>query len=369
MKRKLRQLWTYPGSKSTHDEEYVSRFPPKYHTYVSLFAGTAMDIACKEPSPVEICNDRDRRVFDVFSALQRPKDYEQLVHLAVNTPNSREQFEVCCRILRDPPRKHSRVRRAWAFLVVGACCRGGLHPALTRSMPAATTRDEARRKLHTLPERLANWRDRLRHVRLENRHWYWIFDKYDGQRTFSFADPPYLRLTLRSGRLYQHELTVKMHAKLLRAFNRAKGYVMLCGYNHPMYTSYLFHWPKFQFPAKATMGETASPRTEAIWMNYLPDGTKIGGNKLFIAKRYVETLGGAKSAQRYLDRIGTLMSFPKPSDAQAFAQPVWLDYANDGRSLATTKLLIAKRYVELLGSPASAQKYLDRIATLLSLSK
>ena len=297
-------------------------------------------------------------------------EYEQLIHLAVNTPNSREQFDACCRILRDPPRKHSRVRRAWAFLVVGACCRGGLHPALTRSWVAASaTRDDAKRKLRTLPERLAEWRDRLRQVRLENRDWSWVFAKYDGYRSFTFADPPYLPLTLRSGRLYDHELTIQMHVKLLRAFNSAKGYVMLCGYNHPMYTTYLFHWMKVEFEVNATMGAKADPRTEVIWMNYLPDGTKIGGNKLLIAKQYVGTLGSAKSAQRYLDRIKSLLSCPKPLDAQAPSEPMWLDYANDGRSLTTTKLLIAKRYIELIGGPVSAQRYLDRIVTLLSLSK
>ena len=367
--RKLRQLWTYPGSKSNLASEYAKRFPPKYRTYISLFAGTAMDIACKEPSPVEVCNDADRKIINNFRVLQSPKGYEQLVHLAVNTPNSREQFEECCQILCDPPRKHSQVRRAWAFLVVGACCRGGSHPALTRSMPTATTRDEASRKLRTLPERLAEWRDRLKYVRLENHDWAWVLAKYDSYMAFTFADPPYLPLTLRSGRLYDHELTIQMHAKLLRAFNSAKGYVMLCGYNHPMYTTYLFHWMKTEFEVKATMGASAAPRTEVIWMNYLPDGTKIGGNKLMIAKRYLETIGSAKSAQRYLDRINTLLSFPKPLDAEAPSEPVWLDYANDGRSLTTTKLMIAKRYIELMGGTVSAQRYLDRIVKLLSLSK
>ncbi len=43
--RKLRQLWTYPGSKSNLAIEYVKRFPPKFSPYISLFAGTAMDVA------------------------------------------------------------------------------------------------------------------------------------------------------------------------------------------------------------------------------------------------------------------------------------------------------------------------------------
>lgn len=369
---RMRQLWTYPGSKAKRAAQYVRHFPAKFVIYVSLFAGTAMDIALKKPSRIEVCNDTSDRIFDVFQVLQIPTECEQLLRLADNTPNSRRQFEVCCRILRDPPKKHSRVVRAWAFLVVGASCKGGLNPSLTKHWIAASgTRDDAARKLATLPDRIREWRDRFRRVRLEHADWCWVFDKYDGPRTFTFADPPYFPLTRKSKRLYEEELTVEMHVKLLRKLSAAKGCVMLCGYNHPLYTGYLFHWNKVEFDVKATIGPEHTPRCEVIWMNYEPDGSKIGKNKMLIARRYVEILGGGTVAQKYLDRINSLMGFSQPSDAgpAPWLQRVWLNYTDDGRKLPMTRLLIAKRYVELMGSPCAAQRYLDRIMTLLSLTK
>lgn len=366
----LRQLFTYSGSKFLLAAVFALHYA-KHRRYVSLFGGSAGEFACKAPSPVEIYNDLDDHLYTVWRVLQSPKHYEQLQRLVQNTPNGRKQFEECCRILHDPPGKHSLIRRAWSFLVVGNTCRGGFHPAITRYWTTACdTTDKTTRNIQTLPQRLEEWRERFRKVRIEHADWYDLFVKYDRYDTLFFLDPPYFPLTLRSsGRLYQHELAIEMHLKLLQTICGAKGYVMLCGYNHPAYTVNLFHWRKMEFPVKAHMGGKGTPRCEVIWMNYLTDGTKINGNKLLIAKRYVEALGSAKSAQKYLDRISTLMSFPKPSDAEALSQPKWLDYANDGRDLTTTKLLIARRYIELLGSPVSAQKYLDRIVTLLNLSK
>ena len=368
--RRVRQLFTYSGSKFRLSEDFAEHYV-KHRRFVSLFGGSAGEFAGKEPSPVEVYNDLDDLVFNVFRVLQTPKQSEQLLALLHNTPNGQKQYQECRRILDAPPRKHSRVRRAWAFLVCGNTCVGGVHPAITRSWSTACdTTDRGTRSLLTLPQRIEEWRTRFLRVRLENADWYKVFTQYDRRDTLTFADPPYHPATLRSGgRLYRCVLAVHLHSKLLQTLNSAKGYVMLCGYNHPLYTANLFHWRNVTFGAKAYMGKMCSPRQEVIWMNYLPDGTKIGGNKLLIAKRYVDALGSAKSAQKYLDRIKTLLSFPKPQDAQALSQPVWLEYTNDGRSLVTTKLLIAKRYIELLGGPVSAQRYLDRIVTLMGLPK
>ena len=80
--------------------------------------------------------------------------------------------------------------------------------------------------------------------------------------------------------------------------------VMLCGYNHPLYTSYLWHWRKVEIaPLAETMGRKAARRCEVIWMNYEADGKKIRNNTLLIAKRFVDVMGGLTVGRRYLDRM------------------------------------------------------------------
>ncbi len=369
--KRLLQLFTYAGSKFLLAVVLAMHFY-KHRNFVTLFGGSAGEFAYKKPSPVEVYNDLDDHVFNVFQVLQDTKQCEQLLALLENTPNGRKQFELCGQILRDPPRRHSRVRRAWAFLVCGNVGRGGLHPLLTKHWPAADATDRPTHRLMTLAQRVREWAKRFRQVRLEHADWYWVFMKYDRADTLFFVDPPYHPGTLKSGgRLYRHELTIKMHAKLLRALNGAKGRVVLCGYNHPLYTAYLFHWRKVEFPARATMGGKAEPRREIIWMNYEEDGTKISRNKLRIVYRYVDIMGGICSARRYLDRIISLLDLPKPSDVQPAVQKrqTWLNYTDDGRGLPSTKMLIAKRFIEIMGSVSAARRWLDRIEKLLGLSK
>lgn len=369
---RLRQLFTYSGSKFTLAVMFVL-YCAMHRRYVSLFGGSAGEFSVKTPSGVEIYNDLDDHLHTVWQVLQNEEQYEELQRLVQNTPNGRRQFETCCRILRDPLTKHSQVRRAWAFLVVGNTCRGGFHPAITKAWgTACDTTDKQTHNLMTLPLRLEQWRKRFQRVRIEHDDWYTVFMKYDRSDTLFFCDPPYFPLTLRSsGRLYQHELAIEMHVRLLRVLNDAKGRVLLCGYNHPLYTGMLFHWRKVEFPAKAHMGGKGKPRREVIWMNYEADGTKISRDNLLVAKRYVDIMGGLCAARRYLDRIVKLIELPVPSDGPTAPRKrqTWLNYADDGRGLASTKLLIAKRYVEIVGSVSTAQRWLDRIERLLGLPK
>ena len=58
-------LFVYPGSKWGLMSRYLPLFP-EHKTYVSLFGGAAADIARKPPSKVEIYNDIDGDVHNVF---------------------------------------------------------------------------------------------------------------------------------------------------------------------------------------------------------------------------------------------------------------------------------------------------------------
>ena len=361
--KRLRQLFTYSGSKFTLSTVFATYYA-KHRRFVSLFGGSAGEFAGKPPSPIEIYNDLDDHLHLVWQVLQNQQQYEQLLRLLENTPNGRRQYEICHRILHDPPKEHPPVRRAWAFLACGNICHLGFHPAIKKAWGTyCDAADAQTRNIITLPQRLWEWRERFRRVRIEHSDWRWVFKKYDRHDTQFFLDPPYFPSTLHPrDTLYRHELSMQMHVELLRAITTAQGYIMLCGYNHPVYTSYLFHWRKVEFAAKASLDDKRSPRREVIWMNYESDATRVGTNKLLIAKRYVEILGGGECAQRYLDRIIRLLSIPRPVgtlDSTNGRRQAWLNYADDGRRLPSTKMLVARRYVEMLGGPAARPTILE----------
>ncbi len=86
-----------------------------------------------------------------------------------------------------------------------------------------------------------------------------------GRGWFLYADPPYLPSTRRGGRVYDHELTVDQHRRLLRRLKALDGpMVMLSGYWSDLYARELRGWRTDHFDVMTRGG----PATEWLWMNY-----------------------------------------------------------------------------------------------------
>lgn len=300
-------LYSYPGSKKRLAPSYC-RHLPRHRVLVDLFGGTGAIFTAKTSSHVEIYNDLDNAVYNVFAVLQDLATCEELVRLIEATPNGRRQYEVCRDVLADAT--ESKVRRAWAFLVCGNIG-FSVHPRLANSWARP---DKQKHRLLSLPPKLDWWQNRFRRVYLENQPWQTIIDKYDGSDVFFFADPPYLGSVLRSpvDAYYTHVMTATEHVELIERLRTIRGYAMLCGYNHPKYTELLFHWRKVSFSTRMTMGGAKrEKRQEQIWLNYEEDGSKVEDNRLRIARRYVRIMGGVEEAMRYLDTVKRLMELPK----------------------------------------------------------
>lgn len=311
-RKKPPMLYTYPGGKYKLAEKYRLYYPP-HHCFVSPFCGSGAEIMCKEPSPIEVYNDKDELLLNVWRVLQDDELCEALVDLFTNTPDSRRQYENCHQVLKNPNLENSLVRKAWAYLVCATTGYHGPHPALTRSWSTYRhAKHSSVARLLRLPDVIQIWRDRFKLVRLEGKEWYEIFDRYDHPDTLFFVDPPYHPDTCSAG-LYQHELTADQHVELLERLNRVKGFVMLCGINHPVYQQHLFHWRRISFMTKTTMtrGKKKPPRKEEIWLNYEADGSKVHEHKRLITERYVKAMGSMEDAEQCIQRLKTFRELPK----------------------------------------------------------
>ena len=257
--RPTQLLWPYPGSKWGLAKEYSKYYPP-HLTWVSVFGGTGAEIALKPPCKLEVWNDIDRSLHNVFAVLQDDKLYERLIRLWESTPDGREQYEECSQIVRNPG--EDPVSNAWAFLVTSTTGFRGVHPAVSTSWCKNNTV-----RLRKLPEILAQWKQRFRRVKLESCRWQEILKRYDDPQTFFFTDPPYYPETL-SHKLYRHELDTAEHEELLSALQNVQGKVLLCGYEHPLYREQLSHWRRIDFKTCAQVARNRPPRTETIWLNF-----------------------------------------------------------------------------------------------------
>jgi DNA adenine methylase len=308
---------------------------------VDLFMGGGGIMANKTPSPVEIINDRDRQLITTYRVVVEQEE----ALLSKPWINSRELFNECRQILDDPVENHTPVDVAWAFLLLGQVGFAGLSPQTVRTWSTSIVGgDKATQRLLTLPARIKAWRGRLKGVRIECADWKTVFRLYDSPDTLHYGDPPYHPAVCRSD-LYTHRFSIQQHADLLATMNRAQGRVMLSGYDHPLYASYLFWWRRVEFPTTAKLANAGhAPRTEVAWMNYTEDGEKI--SRSAIVQAYIAVMGGITLAQRYLDRVKKLLVLGRPSAVVP--------------TVANLKLAIARRFVEQMGGIELAQDWLDR---------
>ena len=187
------------------------------------------------------------------------------------TANTREQYDTCKRVLTDT--SESNVRRAWAFLVCGTIGFAG-HPTLAHGWSQP---DWHRLDLANLPAKVQWWHTRLQQVRLENRPWQEIVE-YVSPGTFFACDPPYfLESCGAADRYYQHRMGMDApHVELIERLRRIKGYCLLCGYHHPLYTQFYFHWRRIKFTAREAMGSRVGTQGIA-WLDYEDDWLRNRG--------------------------------------------------------------------------------------------
>jgi hypothetical protein len=95
--------------------------------------------------------------------------------------------------------------------------------------------------------------------------WVELAAEWAGPELLIYADPPYLLSTRSKTRIYQHEMTVNDHVRLLCAAVCCRCYVVISGYSSALYDRYLDDWHRVEHPAITRGGVM---RTEVLWCNY-----------------------------------------------------------------------------------------------------
>lgn len=89
----------WAGSKWRIAEWLVSHFPP-HETYLEPFFGGGAAFFTKPPSNVELINDLDQNVVNLFEAIR--KHPEELATLMTLTPWAQDEYFKCAQACRKP---------------------------------------------------------------------------------------------------------------------------------------------------------------------------------------------------------------------------------------------------------------------------
>lgn len=263
----LRPLLRYHGGKFRLAPWIIAQLPP-HECYVEPFGGGASVLLRKPRSRLEVYNDLDGAVVNLFRVLrERPAELAAAVAL---TPFARTTFEAAY----DPPEEP--LERALALLVLshmgfgssGPERRTGFRGAGMRAGPLPVHGWEA------MPAVIRAVAERMRGVVIERREAADVMAQHDGPETVHYVDPPYL-LATRSDRErdYAHEMTDADHGRLLDALRRLKGKVILSGYPSALYDDALPGWRRLE---RSTVADRAGRRTEVLWLNFPGEQKDLG---------------------------------------------------------------------------------------------
>jgi DNA adenine methylase len=263
-----RPLLRYPGSKFRLSPWIVQHFPD-HQVYVEPFAGSAAVLLAKPRARVEVLNDTNADIVNLWLVLRTPTWRQELIELVQLTPYSRSEYETAWTIYRSPgyasvnPVERARnllVRTTFGISTKGLLYKSGFDMRINDDAYVARLS-----YWRAYPEILAAAASRLEGVILENSDALGIMRRSSRPDALIYIDPPY-QLESRSGRLYPDELTTAQHRLLLREARASQAFVLISGYTTRLYERQLdeYGWQRLEVPARTDNGGIA---TEVIWLN------------------------------------------------------------------------------------------------------
>lgn len=265
--RRVKPPFGYYGAKQRIATRIIKMLPP-HNAWVEAFCGSAAITFAKKPAPIEVINDKNGEIVNLFEQLRT--NCEALCRAITLTPYAREEFLKA----RMPEKRLNKVERARRFLVTSMMTVNGTQKAECGfSFSSSYVRQGAEARVsrwNNLPERLAKVAERLRHVRIENRDARELLEMFlKRPATLVYLDPPYFVKR-------EHEYVVdansrSFHEELLGLCCQAKCMILLSGYDTLLYHDWLSPkrgWERriIKTHTRDTSGKDYA-RTEVLWLN------------------------------------------------------------------------------------------------------
>jgi len=255
----------YVGGK-TRLSGWITDHLPEHTVYVEPFGGSAAVLLNKPRSSIEVYNDLDGDVVQLFEvARDRPDELAQWAH---RTPFSEELHDKWVQEFYAGERPDDPVERAGRFLFLRYTSFAGKYATASGfSRDTPRTRVGESSTWQTVPGRVDEVCDRLQGVSIQNRDFAEVVEHYDGEDTVFYCDPPYLN------KEDSYRVNDFGHADLNDALDGIDGYALVSYTDKPegLYDGWIEVTRSHYHDAGAEKDENEEEVTERLVLNYDPN--------------------------------------------------------------------------------------------------
>ncbi|MCH8941917.1 MAG: DNA adenine methylase [Bacteroidetes bacterium] len=263
----MKPAFGYYGAKVRIASKIVNNLPP-HNAWVEAFCGSAALTFAKKPAPIEVINDLDDQIINLFDQLRN--NSENLIRAISLTPYARQEYFNAKQSIQieDPQEKARRFLISTMMTVNGAVGETGAGFSYSQSY-TRTDREARVNRWYNLPERLESVVERLRSVRVENRDARELLKMFlNKPATLFYMDPPYL---MERSHKYKYDIDESFHIELLKLSNKAKCMILISSYDNELYNESLSSkngWTKTIIDTNTadTTGKKYK-RKEVLWKN------------------------------------------------------------------------------------------------------
>lgn len=253
------------GGKRRLADVLIPKFPP-HHCYVEVFAGGAALYFLRNPSQVEVINDINGELINLYRVVSR--HLEEFVRQFKWALSSRKIFEWA---QVSKPETLADIERAARFYYLqhqafGAKVEGQTWGTTTTS-PAPTV------NLLRLEESLSAAHLRLTGAYIEQLDWRVCIERYDREHTFFYMDPPYWKTTG-----YGVPFGLQDYQDMAAILRRIKGKAIVSLNDHPDIRECFsgFFIETVQIKYSIGLGERQADRAELIIHSWDVENDPVG---------------------------------------------------------------------------------------------
>ncbi len=251
---------------------WLSEMIPSHVLYCEPFTGGAKLFFAKEPSPIEVLNDLDNNLVNLYRCIQNAEKRQKLINILNETPYSRSVFqnwkygdEMTLNDIEKAGRYFFLCKASFA----GDVERGGF------GIPSKGTGRNPARTFRTAIDSLDIIADRLKNAVIECLDYADCIQRYDSPGSLFFCDPPYLSTEDYYGKGC---FTLEDHHKLAGLLHNIKGKAMVTHYQNDLYDELYQDCQRFEYQSfkgsYKSEGESKPKTNEVLYTNFRPLKTR-----------------------------------------------------------------------------------------------